>query len=209
MSTTLGATTTTTTSPAPPAAPATIDDTETYGKLVYCVSLGIIALLIVVVQLVVRSKLRVGALAASQRRVRLDAYHYCHSSSASAKSVQKRIIDLTVQQVTNKPSKLPQFNTRVIPSILRDGRDARKEIATMLAQARQQLPPLLGRCASMATVIAFASHHLDPLEAKRFLAIYHAVAFGVHTGDGTEGDVSSDDLLFMHKFFYNRVIVSL
>jgi hypothetical protein len=44
---------------------------------------------------------------------------------------------------------------------------------------------------------------------ERFLRIYESVLYGCHAADGTCGDVTKEELAFLHNYFYNTLLKEL
>lgn len=190
-----------TATPAPPGNGA-IHRTEArsvYIELVLALVAAVILLALVFVQLVVRSKLRVTRLGAMRTKTRLDANYYW-SAPQWREDTRRAIVASSIDALRHTIVNPPQYETRVIPTLVRRGKCARREARMMLENVRHVMPPQLAH-ASMRTIMTHMRAMLDPVDARAFLAIFESVLLGVHTGDGTEGDVTSEEIAFMHRYF--------
>ena len=163
--------------------------------------LALILAILIIIVLCVRSKTRDARIRSARRRVRLDAYDY--RTRAEPDREKLRIIQQSIDVLKYRIDDPDQYD-RVIPSIMRDGFDWRKEAKSMLVKLRKELPPAFASTVNTMTMrdaVMCIAQRLDPVDVEKFLRIHEAVLFGVHMADGTEGDVSSDDLVFMHSFF--------
>lgn len=181
---------------------------ETQGVYVEAVISSALALgliIVVVLQLMIRSKMRHSALMYMRRRVRFDATHFL----GSAEDPRQKIILKSVEYLDHKVVKPPQYN-RIIPSISTpEGRDAKQDAKVMLDRIRSLLPPTIGCVAllSMRLCVACIQSSLpDDGRVERFLRVHEAVLYGLHIADGSCGDCTEDDLTFMHSFFYGTIV---
>jgi hypothetical protein len=159
-------------------------------------------LILVLVQLIVRSKLRIQRLATMRNRVRHDANYYY--TRGWKKDPRVDIVALSVAAFQHRIVDRPQYG-RVLPAIVDgDGRDARKDARAMLDRLRAALPAGFAHC-SMRTAVATLLA-LNRADADRFVAVFESVLLGVHAGDGTVGDTTHDDLAFMQQFFHNGIM---
>lgn len=180
--------------------------------------IGAVALLILVtVQLVVRSRLRSNRLQTMRTRTRLDSKYYL-SHSRWDDDPRKLIMQQSVVAFDKRIATPIQHHTRVIPAVNPQGkkgsetdRDGRRDCRMYLERVRQGLPPRLQRC-TMRTAVAYlrdmgmAGSRAD---SERFLDVYESVLLGVHKGDGTCGDVTQEELGRMRKYFHGVIAKAL
>lgn len=166
-----------------------------------------VLLIISFAQLAFRSRQRYLGLNAMKTRTRFDPRYYAMKGEDDARSViVERSIVLTKRsgELVKKP---PQYG-RVIPTIIKD-KDWKREARDMLREVREAGIPGLGKHCSMRTVVMHVMGSERGEDSELFLRIFDSVLLGVHTGDGTMGDVEAEEAYFMKSFYQKNVLPRL
>lgn len=174
-----------------------------YIGVIVAMALAITLFIWILIQLVVRSKLRHISLIQMQQRVRLDAAKY----RELPKDPRCRIVEESLEPLKYAIVDPPQYN-RILPTIMRNRRDERLEAKRMLEVVRRGL-----KCTavspyrmSMRNAVGYLTG-LDYEECERFLSVHDAVLYGVHMhGDG---DVNEEDVKFLHQYFRDSILPHL
>lgn len=207
MSTLAPATTLGTTTTAPPSIDVTsVDQRSPLAELILAFASCVALILLAAAQMIIRGQIRKKRLSTMRRRTRMDAAYYMTLDKWQS-DPRCGIVTKSIAVLDRPPPEAPQFHTRVIPSVVAVS-CARREAKAMLDKARGAMPPVLSH-ASMRTIAAHVRAGLDPEELMRFVAIFEAVLFGVHRGDGSEGDVTEAELNFMRGYFTGHLAKEL
>lgn len=174
------------------------------------VALVIAAALIILsgVQLLFRTTTRHGRLLRVQRQVRFEGAFLLGKPEGS---LQRKLVEEGLKSHRFRVDSPPQYN-RSIPVVVANSRDSKQDCMEMLNQIRRLLQRSHGRCAelmSMRCCLSCIKGMIPNDQGERFLRIYETVVFGVHRMDGKENRLTSDDVKFLHAFFYNTMLKEL
>lgn len=177
----------------------------TYAETVVSLATAIGLVILVLLDLLYRSSSRHSMLLRVQRETRFDgAYILGKPTGNSARAILENGLKTHEFRILNPP----QY-ARSIPAVVSDSRDAKQDCVEMLSKVRSILSKSYGRCAelmSMRCCLACVKGALPVEQSERFLRIYERVMFCSHRVNGDEKLVTSEDIRYMHAFFYNNVL---
>lgn len=179
-----------------------------YAEVVVSFATALGLLVICSIQLAYRTTRRHRDLLKVQREIRFDgAYLLSQPEQDRRRLIVEEGMKVHAFRITDPP----QYN-RVIPAEVADSRDSRQDCAEMLNRTRSVLTRTHGKSAelmSMRCCLSCIKGVLPAEQSERFLRIYEAVVFGSHRVDGSEKLLSTDDIKFLHAFFYNVILKEL
>ncbi|CAM43816.1 conserved hypothetical protein [Leishmania braziliensis MHOM/BR/75/M2904] len=177
----------------------------TYAETVVSLATAFGLVIIVLLDLLYRSTFRHAMLLRVQRETRFDGAYILGKPEGSRARI---ILENGLKTHAFRISDPPQYS-RVVPAVVSESRDAKKDCVEMLSKVRTILAKSYGRCAelmSMRCCLACVTGALPAEQSERFLRIYERVMFCSHRVNGDEKLVTSDDIRYMHAFFYNNVL---
>ncbi|KAG5465352.1 hypothetical protein CUR178_00054 [Leishmania enriettii] len=177
----------------------------TYAETVVSLATAVGLVILVLLDLLYRSTTRHAMLLRVQRETRFDgAYILGKPEGNRARIILENGLKTHEFRIRNPP----QYS-RVVPAVVSESRDAKKDCFEMLSKVRTILAKSHGRCVelmSMRCCLACVTGALPGEQSERFLRIYERVIFCSHRVNGDEKLVTSDDIRYMHAFFYNNVL---
>lgn len=176
-----------------------------YAQVVVSFVTAIALLILAGIQLLYRTTGRHRQLLRVQRQTRFDGAYLLGKPENNN---QRRIIEEGLKEHRLRITNPPQYD-RIIPVVVASSRDSKRDCMEMLNQIRSVLRRYHGNCAnlmSMRCCLACVKGVLPEDQSERFVRIYEGVVCGTHRVDGTEKMLSTDDIKFMHAFFYNTIL---
>lgn len=143
-----------------------------------------------------------------QRQLRFDGAYLLAKSEESRRRI---IIENGLEEQKWRIVNPPQYG-RVIPAVMEKGRDSRQDCLEMLAKTRECLAKSHVPCAelmSMRCCLSSMRGMMPHNQVERFLRIYEGIVLGSHRIDGSEKNISSDDIKYLHAFYYNTILKQL
>lgn len=176
-----------------------------YAQTVVSLATAVGLVIITLIDLLYRSTHRHSKLLRVTRETRFDgAYILGKPQTSRARMILESGLKTHEFRIRNPP----QYS-RVIPAVVSDSRDAKRDCVEMLSKVRVILSRSYGRSAelmSMRCCLTCVKGALPNEQSERFLRIYERVMFCSHRVNGDERMVTSDDIRYMHAFFYNSVL---
>lgn len=176
-----------------------------YAQTVVSLATAVGLVIITLIDLLYRSTHRHSKLLRVTRETRFDgAYILGKPQTSRARMILESGLKTHEFRIRNPP----QYS-RVIPAVVSDSRDAKRDCVEMLTKVRVILSRSYGRSAelmSMRCCLTCVKGALPNEQSERFLRIYERVMFCSHRVNGDERMVTSDDIRYMHAFFYNSVL---
>lgn len=180
----------------------------TYAQVVVSFVTAIALLILALLLVVLRTTWRHRMLIRIRREIRFDGAYLLGKQEGNP---SRRIVKAGLMEHRYRITSPPQFD-RVMPAVVANARDTRHDCLEMLERIRGLLEQSHGKAArlmSMRCCLGCIRGVLPLEQCERFLHVYEYVVFGVHRVNGCERYVSSDDIKFIHAFFYNTVIKEL
>ncbi|KAK7196715.1 hypothetical protein NESM_000610900 [Novymonas esmeraldas] len=176
-----------------------------YAETVVSLATAIGLVIIVLLDLLYRSTSRHTLLLRVHRETRFDgAYILGKPEGNRSRALLEKGLKTHEFRIRNPP----QY-ARVVPAVVSDSRDAKRDCVEMLSRVRSILAKSYGRCTElmpMRCCIACVKGALPGEQAERFLRVYERILYCSHRVNGDEKLVTSDDIRFVHAFFYNNVL---
>lgn len=176
-----------------------------YAQVVVSFATAIAALILVCFQLLYRTTARHRQLLRVQRQKRFDGAYLLGKPEHNA---LRKIVEEGLKEHRLRITNPPQYD-RVMPAVVSSSRDSKRDCMEMLKQIRSILRRYHGSCAglmSMRCCLSCVKGVLPEDQSERFVRIFEAVVCGTHRVDGTEKMLTTDDIKFMHAFFYNTIL---
>lgn len=176
-----------------------------YAQTVVSLATAVGLIIITLIDLLYRSTSRHSKLLRVTRETRFDGAYIL---GKPAKSRARLILENGLKTHEFRIRNPPQYS-RFIPAVVSDARDAKQDCAEMLSKVRVILCRSYGRSAelmSMRCCLTCVKGALPVEQSERFLRIYERVLFCSHRVNGDEKTVTSDDIRYMHAFFYNSIL---
>jgi hypothetical protein len=183
-----------------------LGEKEPWVPVVVALASALALLVFVVGALVFRSSRRHARLVMMQRRTRyLFGLHL--SKADEAREIVEAGYRCHEKRIVTPPLHAP----RVLPAI-KDRCDARQDCLKMVETLRAALGPSFGPTSNMtmrALISCIERLLRNRASTERFLRIHESVLYGTHLADGTCGDVTKDEIAFLHNYFYNTILKEL
>ncbi|CAD2214135.1 hypothetical protein AGDE_05539 [Angomonas deanei] len=178
-----------------------------YAQVVISLVCAVALLILSAVQLFFRTSSRDRQFARVSRQIRFDGAYLLGMQSGNK---SRRIIEEGLKAHRFRIDDPPQYNREINP-VVSNSRDSKQDCAEMLYKVRSGLSRTYGRAAELMTMRCCLScmKAVQTLEQhERFLQIFESITFGVHRCNGRDF-VTSDDIKFLHAFFYNVIAKEL
>ncbi|KAG5489932.1 hypothetical protein JKF63_00049 [Porcisia hertigi] len=177
----------------------------THAETVVSLATAVGLVIIVFLHLLCRNTIREMKLSKVHREARFDAAYILAKPEGDRSRI---ILENGLKTHEFRIQNPPQYS-RVVPAVVSASRDAKHDCVQMLNNVRSILAKSYGRVAelmSMRCCLACVTGVLPADQSERFLRIYERVMFCSHRVNGDEKLVTSDDIRYMHAFFYNNVL---
>ncbi|CCW67086.1 unnamed protein product [Phytomonas sp. Hart1] len=169
-------------------------------------SLGL--LIFTAIQLFYRTADRQNQLLRVHRQTHFDGMPFLSKPKTDCR---RKIVENGLNEHKNRIVNPPQCG-RIIPAVVENLRDAKQDCAEMLQKIRSVLQRSHGKCAelmSMRCCLSCVKGVLPENQSERFLRVYELVSFGVNRVNGMEKYLISEDIKFLHFFFYDTILKEL
>ncbi|CCW59941.1 unnamed protein product [Phytomonas sp. EM1] len=160
------------------------------------------------VQLFYRAADRHNQLLRVHRQTRFDGMPFL---SKPRTDCRRKIVENGLNEHKYRIVNPPQCG-RIIPAVVANSRDSKQDCAEMIHKIRSVLQRSHGKCAelmSMRCCLSCVKGVLPESQSERFLRVYEMVSFGVNRVNGMEQYLTSEDIKFLHFFFYNTILKEL
>lgn len=175
-----------------------------YAQVVISLVSAVALLVISGAQFFIRTSSRDRQLVRVQRQIRFDGAYLLGKPEGNR---SRKIVEDGLKTHRLKIVDPPQYN-RIISPVVDNSRDSIQDCSDMLYKVRNALSRTHGKLASLMTMrccLSCIKGLQNSENTERFLHVYEAIVFGLHRMDGRD-IVTSQDIKFMHAFFYNTII---
>ncbi|KAG8340157.1 hypothetical protein TRVL_09014 [Trypanosoma vivax] len=174
-----------------------------YAQVIVSFAIAICLFVATVILLLYRTNQRTRKLWKVGNEVRFDGSYFL---SKPEKSIGRKIVERGINAQQNFSFTYPNA---VLPSVVANGCDARVNCLSMLEETRNIFYKQYGASARLMTMrccLSCLDGVLPQKQTEDFLRIYESILFGQHRADGVDGDVTYEEIKFVHVFFHNSIL---